>query len=132
MKVEERARWRAQEESHSVRLRSGCRKQSLSLDGPPCRDLMLPPVPPVPISRGGRTVIFDIVEYVRVYYNGMDNAEWKPNMQDMQESAYPKKKKKSVAGQFAAVKYKSETYWWTQKLSREDYGVHKWLGIFFF
>ena len=25
------------------------------------------------------------------------------NMQDMQEGAYPKKKKKSVAGQFAAV-----------------------------
>ncbi len=33
----------------------------------------------------------------------MDNAEWKPNMQDMQEGAYPRKKKKSVAGQFAAV-----------------------------
>ena len=34
-------------------------------------------------------------------------------------------KKKSVAGQFA-VKYKSETYCWTQKLSREDYGVDKY------
>jgi hypothetical protein len=33
-------------------------------------------------------------------------------------------KKKSVAGQFA-VKYKSETYDRTQKLSREDYGVDK-------
>ena len=55
----------------------------------------------------------------------MDNAEWKPNMQDMQEGAYPKKKK-SVAGQFAAVKYRSETYWWTQKLNREDYGVDKY------
>jgi hypothetical protein len=31
----------------------------------------------------------------------MDNAEWKPNMQDMQEGAYPPKMKKSVAGQFA-------------------------------
>ena len=40
----------------------------------------------------------------------MDNAEWKPNMQDMQEGAYRKKKKKSVTDQFAAVKYKSETY----------------------
>jgi hypothetical protein len=30
-------------------------------------------------------------------------------------------KKKSVAGQFA-VKYKSETYGWTQKLNKEDYG----------
>ena len=59
----------------------------------------------------------------------MDNAEWKPNMQDMQEGAYPKKKKKSVAGQFAAVKYRSETYCWTQKLNREDYGV---TSTFFF
>ena len=33
-------------------------------------------------------------------------------------------KKKSVAGQFA-VKYKSETYFWTQKLNKEDYGVDK-------
>ena len=39
----------------------------------------------------------------------MNNAEWKSNMQDMQEGAHPKKKKKSVAGQFAAVKYVSET-----------------------
>jgi hypothetical protein len=38
-------------------LRSDCRKQSLSLDSPRCRDF------PVPISRG-RTVIFDIVEYI--------------------------------------------------------------------
>ena len=30
-------------------------------------------------------------------------------------------KKESVAGQFA-VKYKSETYCWTQKLIKEDYG----------
>ncbi len=36
------------------------------------------------------------------------------------------KKKKSVAGQFAAVKYKSETYCWTKKLNREDYGVDKY------
>jgi hypothetical protein len=35
------------------------------------------------------------------------------------------KKKKSVAGQFA-VKYKSETYSWTQKLNKEDYGVAKY------
>jgi uncharacterized membrane protein len=34
-------------------------------------------------------------------------------------------KKKSVAGQFA-VKYKSETYCWTKKLNREDYGVGKY------
>ena len=29
---------------------------------------------------------------------------------------------KSVPGQFA-VEYKSETYCWTQKLNKEDYGV---------
>jgi len=62
----------------------------------------------------------------------MDNAEAKPNVQDMQEGAYSKKKKKSVAGQFAAVKYRSETYCWTQKLNREDYGVDKYWVIIFF
>ena len=31
-------------------------------------------------------------------------------------------KEKSVAGQFA-VKYKSETYCWTQNPNKEDYGV---------
>ena len=53
-------------------------------------------------------------------------------MQDMQEGAYPEKKKKSVAGQFAAVKYKSETCCWTQKPNREDYGVDKYWVIFIF
>jgi hypothetical protein len=44
--------------------------------------------------------------------------------------AYPKQKK-SVAGQFAAVKYRSETYCRTKKINREDYGVDKY-WIFFF
>ena len=35
-------------------------------------------------------------------------------------------RKKSTAGQFA-VKYRSETYRWTQKLNREDYEVDKYL-----
>ena len=40
-------------------------------------------------------------------------------------------KNKSVAGQFA-VKYKSETYYWTQKLNRQDYGVDKyWILLAF-
>ena len=57
----------------------------------------------------------------------MDNAKEKANMQEGALSdANPKKKKKSVAGQFAAVKYRSETYDWTQKLNREDYGVDKY------
>ena len=66
-------------------------------------------------------MIFVIVEYIIM--------EWTmPNesMQDMQEGAYPKKKEKSVAGKFAAVKYKSETYCWTQKVNREDYRVDKY------
>ena len=50
----------------------------------------------------------------------------------MLEGAYPKKKEKSVAGQFAAVKYRLETYCWTQKLKREDYGVDKYWMFFFF
>ncbi len=33
----------------------------------------------------------------------------KPNVQDMQKCAYPEEKKKSVAGQFAAVKYRTGT-----------------------
>jgi hypothetical protein len=52
-------------------------------------------------------------------------------MQEMQEVLI--KKKKSVAGQFAAVKYRSETYCWTQTLNREDYGVDKyWVILLFF
>ncbi len=35
-------------------------------------------------------------------------------------------KKKSVADQFAAVKYRSETYCLTQKLNRKDYGLDKY------
>jgi hypothetical protein len=34
-------------------------------------------------------------------------------------------KTKSAAGQFA-VKYKSETHCWTQKLNKEDYGFDKY------
>jgi hypothetical protein len=34
-------------------------------------------------------------------------------------------KMKRVAGQFA-VKYKSKTYCWTQKLNRKDYGVYNY------
>ncbi len=52
-------------------------------------------------------MIFDIVEYIIL--------EWTmPNERRIcriwRRSAYPKKKKKSVARQFAAVKYSSETY----------------------
>jgi hypothetical protein len=46
-------------------------------------------------------------------------------MHDIQEGSYPKKKK-SVAGQFTTVEYRSEMYYWTQKLNRKDYGVDKY------
>ena len=49
--------------------------------------------------------------------------------QDMQEGAYPKKKKKSVPGQFAAVKYRVSKKSIGQKLkkpNRQDYGVDKY------
>jgi hypothetical protein len=77
-------------------------------------------------------VIFDIVEYIIM--------EWTWTMPNesricriCRRGAYPKKKKKkSVAGQFAAVTYRSETYCWTQKLNRKDYGVDKyWLRFAF-
>jgi hypothetical protein len=63
-------------------------------------------------------VIFDIVEYIIM--------EWTmPNERRIcricRRGAYPTKKKKSVAGQFVAVKYTSGTYCWTQKLNREAY-----------
>ena len=44
------------------------------------------------------------------------------------KSLIPKKKK----GRFSAVKYRSETYYLTQKLNREDYGVDKYWVTFFF
>jgi hypothetical protein len=47
-------------------------------------------------------------------------------------AGYTGEKKKSVAGQFAAVKYRSETYCWTQKLNREDYGVDTYWVLSFF
>ena len=65
-------------------------------------------------------MIFDIVEY-------MIMERTKPNeIRICRRGAYPKKKKKRVAGQFAAVKHRSETYCWTQKLNWEDYGVDKY------
>ncbi len=47
----------------------------------------------------------------------MDDAEWKSSIQDIQEGSCPQKKK-SVPYQFDTVKYRSETYSWTQKLNK--------------
>jgi hypothetical protein len=85
-------------------------------------------------------VIFDIVEYIiiliimvwtmPVWTMPNESRICRRLTQDelrrvVGQGAYPSKKK-SVAGQFAAVKYRSETYWWTQKLKREDYGLDKY------
>ena len=51
-------------------------------------------------------------------------------MQDMQEGAYPEKMKR-VAGQFAAVKYRSETYSWTRKTKQGRLRGCQVLGPFF-
>ncbi len=59
----------------------------------------------------------------------MDNAECqcrKAEYAGYAEGAQYPEEKKSVAGQFAAVKHRSETYCWTQKLNREDDGVDKY------
>ena len=65
-------------------------------------------------------MIFDIVEYIIM--------EWTmPNESRIRRICRRvPKKKKSVADQFAAVKYRSETYCWTKKLNREYYGVDKY------
>jgi hypothetical protein len=61
----------------------------------------------------------------------MDNAESKPDMKDMQEGAYPKKKKESVADQFSTVKYRSETYCWTLKLLSDSIWKERRLDLDF-
>eukprot|EP00001_Collodictyon_triciliatum_P036382 06562_1 len=65
-------------------------------------------------------VISDIVEYIIMEWT-MPNESRKCRI--CRRVLILKKKQKSVAGQFAAVKYRSETYCWTQKLNREDYGL---------
>ena len=62
----------------------------------------------------------------------MSVSETRIMVQDMQEGAYPEENKKSVADQFAVVKYRSGTYCWTKKMNREDYGVDKYWGVLFF
>ena len=54
----------------------------------------------------------------------------KPTMQDMQERAYPKKENKTVAGQFAAAKYKSETYSWAKETKQGRLRGRQVLGPF--
>ena len=72
-------------------------------------------------------MIFDIVENIMEWTVPNENRMWK-----MYRRVFLKKKQ-SVSGQFTAVKYRSEKYYWTQKLNREDYGVDRQvLGTFFF
>ena len=51
-------------------------------------------------------MIFDIVEYIIMEWT-MPNES---RICRIQEGAYPKKRKKSVAGHFAIVRYRPETY----------------------
>ena len=75
-------------------------------------------------------MIVDIVEYITMEWTMPNASVGKPNMQHMQEGTYPEEKNKSVAGQFAAVKYRSETFCWTQKLNRIHCGVDKYFFFF--
>jgi hypothetical protein len=75
------------------------------------------PVPPVPISRGRTVILISLSILLMEWTVECLRAESKPNMQDMQEVLILIF---FFAGQFAAVKYRSETYYWTQKLNRED------------
>ncbi len=65
-------------------------------------------------------MIFDIVEYIIMEWTMPNKAEY---------AGYAggclSPKKESVAGQFAALKHKSEMYCWTKNLNMEDYGVDK-------
>ena len=54
-------------------------------------------------------MIFDIVENIMEWTVPNENRMWK-----MYRRVFLKKKQ-SVSGQFTAVKYRSEKYYWTQK-----------------
>jgi hypothetical protein len=60
-------------------------------------------------------VIFDIVEYIIMEWT-MPNES---RICRICRRVLILKKKKSVADQFAAVKYRSETYCWTRKTKQE-------------
>jgi hypothetical protein len=78
-------------------------------------------------------VIFDIVEYIIMEWTMPNESRICRICRSLPGClSLKKKKKKSVAGQFAAVKYRSETYRWTDKLNREDHGVDKYWVIPFF
>ncbi len=105
--------------THSVSLRSDCRKQGLSLDGPRCRDLMLPlSVPPVPISRG-RTVIYDIVEYIIMEWTVPNESRiWRICRRVCRVLILKKEEECSwslVRLPQSSIGQSTETYYWTQK-----------------
>ncbi len=75
-------------------------------------------------------MIFDIVEYIIMEWKCRMSASESRICRICRRGPYPQEKKKSVAGQLTAVKYRSETYCWTQKLNREGYGVDKFWVLF--
>ena len=74
-------------------------------------------------------MIFDIVEYIIMEWTMPNISRICRRVCRICRRVLILKKQKSVAGQFAAVKYRSEKYCCTQKLNREDCGVDKY---FFF
>jgi hypothetical protein len=70
-------------------------------------------------------VIFDNVEYIIMEWT-MPNEK---RISRMCRRVLPKKRR-TVVDQFAVVKYRSETNFWTQKLNREYYGVDRYFFAF--
>ncbi len=93
IKVAKRARWRAQEESLIL---SGS-DQAVENRVRAFKGLVVVIwcYPCSPCSYFSRT--YCDLWYRWVYYNEMDNAEWKPNMQNIQEGAHTKKRRVLLA-----------------------------------
>jgi hypothetical protein len=65
-------------------------------------------------------VIFEIVEFIIIEWTIQNESRI---CRICRRVLILKKRRRVFAGQFAAVKYRSETYDWTQQLNRTDYGV---------
>jgi hypothetical protein len=102
----------ARRKSYSVSFRSVSRKQSLNLDGPRCRDLMLPLFP---LFLFLEDVLWSLISLSTVIFDIVVIMEWTiPNESRIyrihRRGPYPKKSRRVllVTGQFTTVKYRSE------------------------
>ena len=73
-------------------------------------------------------MIFDIVEYIIMKWTMPNECR----ICRICRRVLILKKKESVAGQFAAVKYRSETYWWTRKTEQGRLRGRQVMGDYFF